>query len=125
MDKILEMIKSQNFDMGELSKVLDVTKDTLAKMLDGKLSINTSQLSKIADFLKLDLDLGAIAGLADGIDMEDIANLAGGVAKKETKAKKDENPLADGFDLGDVAKLAEGVDAKDLLNNVSNLFGKK
>ena len=68
MDKILELIKNQKFDMNELSKVLNVTKETLGKMLDGKVSIKASQLQKIKEFLKLDIDLSAVAGLADGID---------------------------------------------------------
>ena len=78
MDKILELIKNQNFDMDDLSNVLNVTKDTLVKMLNGKVEIKASQLTKIADYLNLD-----ITGLLDGIDLGDVKNLFGKVDAKD------------------------------------------
>lgn len=78
MDKILELIKNQNFDMDDLSNVLNVTKDTLGKMLNGKVEIKASQLTKIADYLNLD-----ITGLLDGIDLGDVKNLFGKVDAKD------------------------------------------
>lgn len=76
MDKILQLIKSQNFDMDDLSKVLNVTKETLSKMLNGKVTITTSQLNKIADYLHLDLDTNALKSLTS---MDDAKDLLGNV----------------------------------------------
>ena len=73
---ILQLIKSQNFDMDDLSKVLNVTKETLSKMLNGKVTITTSQLNKIADYLHLDLDTNALKALTS---MDDTKDLLGNV----------------------------------------------
>lgn len=78
MDKILELIKNQKFDMDDLSNVLNVTKDTLGQMLSGKVEIKASQLTKIADYLNLD-----ITGLLDGVDLGDVNNLLGKVDAKD------------------------------------------
>ena len=86
MDKILELIKAQNFDMDDLAKVLNVTKDTLGKMLNGKVTITTSQLDKITNYLNIDLSPEMIKGIksiAEGSDVKDLlGNVAGFFNKK-------------------------------------------
>ena len=87
MDKILELIKNQKFDMDDLSNVLNVTKDTLGQMLSGKVEIKASHLTKIADYLNLDItglldcvDLGYVKNLLGKVDAKDAMSLLGNVA---------------------------------------------
>ena len=97
MDKLLELIKEKGFDLKDIASLLDVSKDKIAEMFNGKIKISTSQLAKIADFLNI--DAADILKLVQGDALKNLGSLCGGDDKKES-------PL-------------------DKISDLANLFGKK